>query len=93
MYLNPWVQVGDEVTLLVNLCSFIKKIFRVKPRLVIATFTFYQAWFSKVSAVFHCPQWIFWGGENDLSEQVFVHHVASPSIFTSKLRPFMSPSF
>lgn len=59
----------DDGRWLVNLFSFVKQIFRVNPRLVIAMFTFSYVWFSKVSVVFHWPQWIlfvyFWDGEGE----------------------------
>lgn len=68
---------------------------RVKPKLLISTFTFsYQARFSKVSVVFHWPQWNSGGagGENNLSAHVFGHHSVGSGSLTSKLRPFMLPS-
>lgn len=100
MYWNNCVQVRDDGRLLVNLFSFVKQIFRVNPRLVIAMFTFSYVWFSKVSVVFHWPQWILfvyflgWGRRrgNNWSEQVFVQHIVSPSILTSNFCPSMSPS-
>lgn len=39
MYVNH-VQAGDDARVWVNVFSFMKYIFRVKPGLVVATFTF-----------------------------------------------------